>query len=132
MVTWPIDFEFLGNMDCDTLRRLKLALSECRSGSTGYQMFRQVDRLLTDREGITHFKTALVGECALVDPYVNSVDFPEPNGSNLVQLTSRIQELEGLCTEHYADAQSAYARGLEHRDLPNEAIIDDCPGHHNF
>jgi len=66
-----MDYGYLKHLSSEQLRTLKLRYADARGNSWEYKLFCAVDRVLTDREGITHFKTATQGDCVHYEPLLN-------------------------------------------------------------
>jgi hypothetical protein len=66
-----MDYSYLKHLSDSQLRTLKVRYATARGNSWEHKLFCAVDRVLTDREGVTHFKTGRVGDCIGFDPLLN-------------------------------------------------------------
>jgi len=66
-----MDFGYLKHLSNEQLRTLKLRYAHAKGNTWEDKLFHAVDRVLTDREGVTHFKTHKPGDCVLMDPLLN-------------------------------------------------------------
>jgi hypothetical protein len=66
-----MDYSYLKHLSDVQLRTLKVRYAMARGNTWEHKLFCAVDRVLTDREGVTHFRTNRVGDCTHMDPLMN-------------------------------------------------------------